>query len=419
MNYDEKTIKKMIVQQFNERANNGVDGKIDFNKNQDVLDSIARTYVYYAKNFPNKIDISKIAESDRFGRVLKISVPDNMADLYLGRLLLNMKEIGETTGSKGLVENQGIYFNKNSMNQQIKYWHKGVSFSQQDLETLKNNEGVVIKNLNDKVVIHELSHMSAVVSLFGGGRAGFYNGTDAKSKQTYVSRLEEVCAEATALNVTHQKIPAIKKFKNGNVEVRIGGYNPESSNYPISSFIELAPFAFGKQNLEMGRLMNPEAYIEELNSKFSAFARVGGTFAGRIQEDFKAIVDNYEYSRLPKLQADFINIGMTRISQPKYLEVCEENQFRQDVGFMLRLDNLLYRLYDNGQVQQTQNVVLYDRAMSVIEKMFNCLKAKKNMFAKYNSFEDFKAEGLMAISNDRRRALGLKPICMLQNDLGE
>lgn len=165
--------------------------------------------------------------------------------------------------------------------------------------------------------------------------------------------------------------------------------------------------------------MNPEAYIEELNSKFSAFARVGGTFAGRIQEDFKAIVDNYEYSRLPKLQADFINIGMTRISQPKYLEACEENQFRQDVGFMLRLDNLLYRLYDNGQVQQTQNVVLYDRAMSVIEKMFNCLKAKKNMFAKYNSFEDFKAEGLMAISNDRRRALGLKPICMLQNDLGE
>lgn len=234
-----------------------------------------------------------------------------------------------------------------------------------------------------------------------------------------MSRLEEVCAEATALNVTHQKIPAIKKFKNGNVEVRIGGYNPESSNYPISSFIELAPFAFGKQNLEMGRLMNPEAYIEELNSKFSSFARVGGTFAGRIQEDFKAIVDNYEYSRLPKLQADFINIGMTRISQPKYLDACEENQFRQDVGFMLRLDNLLYRLYDNSQVQQTQNVVLYDRAMSVIEKMFNSLKEKKNMFAKYNSFEDFKAEGLMAISNDRRRALGLKLICMLQNDLGE
>lgn len=410
MNYDIESVKKMIVNQFNVRTNDLKDNKIDFDKNQDVLDSIARTYMYYKSNFTDKIDISKIAGSDRFERMLNKSIPDNMANLYLERLLLNMLEIGEitTVGVKGEAANNGIYFNKNLMNEQIKFWKKNVLFSKQDLDVLKGNEKIVVKNLNDKAVIHELAHMSAKPTIFAA--MGFSNGTRAMSKQTCASRFEEVCAEATALNVTRQKIPSIKKIKGENIEVQIGGYNPESSNYPISSFIELAPFAFGKKELEMGRLINPEAYMEELNSKYSQFARDGGTFAGRLQDDLKAIVDKNEYGRLPKLQADFINIGMERISQPNYLGDCDEKQFKQDVGFMLRMNNLLYRRYENGKLQSTQNVVSYNKAMPEIEKIFNYLKIKRNMFEKYNSFEEFKAEGLTAITNRRRVSLGLRPI---------
>lgn len=401
-------VKKMIVQKFNNRTNDSMRGKIDFSKNEDVLDAIARTYMYYANNFPDKIDASKIAGADRFRRVLNQTTPDNMADLYLGRLLLNMLEIGQTKESKGLTEDNGIYFDKSSMDRQIHYWKQNDIFFGENIDILKGNESRVTKNLNDKVVIHELSHMSAIAGI--AGSAGFYEGIHSKSKQTYASRLEEICAEATALNVTHQKIPAMQKIKSGNYEIKLGGYNPESSNYAISSFIELAPFAFGKKGLETGRLIDPEAYMKELNSKYSAFARDGGTFAGRIQEDLKAITDNKEYNRLAKLQADFIKIGMNRITNPNYLKTCDELQFKQDVGFMLRLDNLLFRMYENSQLKSTENVVIYDSAMKSIEDMFNYMKANRNMFAKYNSFEDFKAEGLAVIANVQRKSLGLEPI---------
>lgn len=401
-------VKKMILQEFNSRTNDSVRGKIDFTKHADVLDGIARTYMYYARNFPDKIDSSKIDGSDRFGRVLNKSVPDNMADLYLGRLLLNLLEIGETTESKGLCENNGIFFDKSSMDRQIKYWKKDVSFSKQDLDILKNNENMVTKNLNDKIVIHELSHMSAIFHVTSG--AGFYAGVHSKANQTYASRLEEICAESTALNVTHQKIPSMQRIKGGNDYIKIGCYNPESSNFAISSFIELAPFAFGYKELEMGRLMSPVSYMESLNAEYSAFARSGDTFAGRIQEDFKAITDNREYGRLSKLQADFIKIGMTRISNQNYLNTCSENQFKRDVGYLLKVDNLLFRFYENNQLRQTENIDTYNKAMVSIENIFNNLKSNRNMFANYTSFDEFKQEGLLAFANERRVALGLSPV---------
>lgn len=412
MNLNIEDVKNMIVQNFNARTNNPR-GKIDFTKNAEVLDGIARTYMYYHRNFPDKIDSSKIDGAERFGKMLNKQVPDNMADLYLGRLLLNMQEIGETASAKGLVEDGGIYFDKASMGRQINYWKKDVAFSKNNLAILNGSESTVTKNLSDKVVVHELSHMSAIPTVFA--EAGFYSGTNLKDKQTYASRLEEICAEATALNVTYQKIPSYQKIVNGNVEVLIGGYNPESSNYKVSSLIELAPFAFGKKDLEVGRLTNPVAYMEELNSKYSAFGRNGGTFAGRVQEDLKAITDNNEYHRLASLQADFIKIGMSRITSPDYLNTCDESQFKQDVGFMLRLDELLFKFYENKALKQTENVVTYDKAMKSIEDTFNLLKTEKNMFDKYNSFADFKAEGLMAIENTKRKSLGLSPVANQTN----
>lgn len=400
-------VKKMIVQKFNNRTNDSVRGKIDFSKNKDVLDGIARTYMYYANNFPEKIDTSKIAFAYRFGRVLNKPAPDNMADLYLDRLLLNMLEIGETTDAKGLVQDGGIYFDKSSMNNQINYWKakNNIFFDKNALNILNGNGTIVAKNLNDKVIIHELSHMSAIAQV--QGESGFYQSSN---KQTYASRLEEVCAETTALNVTKQKIPACIEIQNGNLKMRLGGYNPESSNYAISSFIELAPFAFGKKELEMGRLMDPESYMKELNSKHSAFARDGGTFAFTLQQDLKAITDIKDYHRLFKLQADFIKIGMKRITNPNYLKTCDELQFKQDVGFMLRTEKLLCRMYENSNLKSTENVVMYDKAMKSIEDIFEYLKANRNMFDKYSSFEDFKSEGILVIENSQRKALGLNPL---------
>lgn len=404
-------VKKMILQEFNVRTNDSVNGKIDFSQHPDVLDGIARTYMYYAQNFPDKIDPSKIDGGDRFGRVLSKSVPNNMADLYLGRLLLNMLEIGGDvfgSGVKGQASQGAILFDRNLMSQQVKSWHKDVSFSQQDMELLRNNEAIVIKNLNDKVVIHELSHMSAKYSI--SPYIGFASGTRFKPKQTYASRLEEIGAELTALNVTCQKIPSTQRIVSGNREMRIGGYNPESSNFAISSFIELAPFAFGRNEFEMGRLMSPESYIEELNSKYSAFARNGGTFAGRIQEDFKAITDNLEYNRLFSLQADFISIGMSRITEQNYLNTCSEDQFKQDVGFLLKVNRLLLRFGENNQPLRTDNIVTYDKAMNSIENIFNNLKTNRNLFEKYNTFEELKTAIMMDITSERRMSLGLSSV---------
>jgi hypothetical protein len=77
---------------------------------------------------------------------------------------------------------------------------------------------------------------------------------------------------------------------------------------------------------------------------------------------------------------------------------------------MLRLEPLLYKKYENNQLQITDNIDCYNRAMADIAKMFDLLKTKRNMFSKYNSFEEFKAEGLTAIENKKRKSLGLDPI---------
>ncbi len=400
-------VKKMIIQKFNSRTNDSVKGKIDFvTKNQDVLDAIARTYVYYQNNFPEKIDASVIAGGDRFVSMLNKSVPTTMADLYLDRLLVNLMEIGNTNDAKGLVSDGGIFFSKESMDRQINKWKSnGVIFDKKALGLLQGNESIISKNLNDKVIIHELSHMSSVIR--PNGLAGFYNGTSNKKSQTYASRFEEICAEMTALNITGQKIRAYNEISNGNIKVRIGGYNPESSNYAISSFVELAPFAFGRGELEKGRLIDPENFMNKLNSNYSAFARDGGTFAGRIQEDFKAITDNNEYFRIPKLQADFIKIGMNRIVNPNYQNTCSEDQFKQDVEYLFRAKELMYKRFENNKLQQTENILIYDKAMDSIQKMFNDLKNSRNLFANYRSFEEFKNESLKEFENAQRKSLGM------------
>lgn len=411
MNYTRDEVKKMIIQRFNNRTNDDLYEKIDFHHNQDILDGIASTYLYYIRNFPEKIDTSKIAHSHRFDRMLNKSLPDNMADLYLDRLLLNMFEIGKITdaGVKGQASNKGIYLNKNLIFAQIDAWKSNkIYFRDGAGIALKGKEEIVSKNLYKKIIVHELSHLSAFSWI--DGCAGFCAGSRMKEEQTYASRLEEICAEATALNVTQQKIPSFRAIKNGSVEIRIAGYNPESSNYYISSFIELAPFAFGRKEFETGRLTNAETYMKELNEKHSAFARADGTFAGRIQNDFVAITDKNEYNRLPDLQADFIDIGMRRITNHNYLYTCDEKQFKSDIGTLIRIEKLLCTCYKDNKLQPTRNVVFYNKAMKTAKRIFDNLKTKRNMFSKYNSFEDFHAEGMVAMFNAQRRALGLAPI---------
>jgi len=404
-------VKKEIKKEFDSRNNDSARGKINFNtENQDVLEGIAKTYIYYARNFPETIDPTKIEGVDRVSRILNKPLPTTMADLYLDRLLLNMLEIGKTTDAKGLVENNGIFFNRDSMGRQLSYWKKEVYFGQK-VDLLKGNEDVVSNNLVNKVVIHELSHMSAIPEV--SSNAGFYNGSNMRGKETYASRFEEICAEATALSITGQKIPSHKSIVSGDIKVQIGGYNPESSNYEISSMIELAPFAFGRNNLEVGRLTDPVGYMSDLNNRFVSFGRDGCSFVGRIQEDLKAIVDKKEYARLPKLQTDFMKIGMRRVSNINYLNTCDEIQFKQDVGFMLRLEPLLYKRYVSGQLQQTENIVEYDSCMIALRKTFDLLKTQRKMFANYKTFDDFISDGKLAIENRQRMSLGLEMVSEL------
>lgn len=423
-----ESLKGKIINTFNNRTNWALGKQLDLSKHEDILDLIARTYHYYEKKFENyEIESSKIASGDRFINALKMSEPPRtIADLYLYRLVLNLKTITEINDendeTKASILNGVLTINKATIKQQIEIWGGKVErklFSKDDLNMLQGKKHVVDKNLYDKVIAHELSHMSAKHDI--NGMPGFKGGGTKRTEDgyTYSSYLEEICAELTGLNITKQKIVSQKRIPVNNGDMlEIGGYNPESSNFMLSSFIELAPFAFGPMELEAQRLINPEAFLQSLNKKYSNYAGDNGIFAYRIETDCDKIVNekviNVKFNTLKYLQSDFIKIGIDRMMNTDYQSI---EEFQSDVGCFIRAEPMLLRYYQKGNDKpaQSENIRAYQDAKVSIENIFNKLKAK-GLFDKDYTFDNFINEGKLVIENAKRKSIGRDPIVLVQTE---
>ena len=401
-------IEKKIKEEFANRPNSGPFGKIDFDndRNKPVLREIAKTYAYYQTYYPDKLDKSKTLGLGRITKVLGKVEPDNLADLYLDRLLLNCIELRyDDKGSKGefAPNNLSVSFNLNSCNSQSNYWEKSKGFflDKRYESIVENNKKLLKANLNAKVIAHEFSHCSTSANF--GDKVGFHCGT----KETYCSRLEEIMAEKTALDVTGQKISVQEQFVSGDTRLVLSGYNPESSNFAISSFIELAPFAFGDKQLTESRLTNPTEFMQELNKKFANLSANGKTFAVTFNDALRDITDKQQYVQLIDWQSKFLIIGMDRIKSPSYLNKCTEEEFTKDFDTLLRTRDLLCKYYEKNMLKDTKNILAYRSALSDMGKIFDSLKKNKNFFKEYNSFAEFTKAGEQYIYNSNLNSLGL------------
>ena len=409
----EKVIKiaNIILDRFNNRANNEKD-KIDFMsapENEQLIISMARTYNYLATNYPEKLDVDSVEGMDRIEKQLQKPKPTTLADLYLDRLLLNFKHLEWTSGdtSKGEVQpnNATVLFNLSSIDRQINKWFNIYILHQKDYrDILQNNSEQISVNLRNKIFIHEFAHCSASAN-FGDG-CGFYEGDKNK---TYCSRLEEIMAEKIALDVTEQKIPARKELKlQDGTQYRVVGYNPESSNFNTSSFIELIPFALGEKDIMVGRMSNPKAYMEKLNTKYQMLSDKNKTFAQTLNDDLRDITDKNDIEKLIKWQANFLEIGRRRLNSTQYLNNCSEQEFIKDTTILLRSKPMLCVKGQNNQTIETRNKKILDLALRDIGNNFNALKERRKMFKNYQDFEALKQALSEEIKESNLQSLGVQ-----------
>lgn len=394
---DYAQVEKMVLNRFNTRPN--VREKIDFSTpvGQQLLSGIVKTYMYYKQRFPAAIDPSKIDGNERFGRTLKKEMPRDLAELYLDRQLLNFQYlvIDTNTSAKGQFDETKIIINPSRIGGQFKYWDGRISLTDAEKNVLQ-------KKLDEKIYVHELSHCSAKSGVFG--YSGFYN-TGANG--TYCSRLEEIMAEKTALDVVGYKIPTTETYNQDGYRMEVGVYNPESSNALISSFMELAPFAIGERRLTEGRLLNAPELMAELNVELESYASKGQTFAESLQAACKAITD-VKPPNLKKLvvwQSKLLQIGNRRIATKEYRNNVSEQEFYADLDSVLRTSDLLVRCYEKDKLLDTKNIVAYNGTMTMFEKIFVELKTKRGMFQNVKDFNELKQQRLAEIVSERKKSL--------------
>lgn len=409
-------IAPMILDKFDNRPNNEKD-KIDFESNAEkyeLIVQIARTHYYLQKNYPEKLDISNVEGMDRIEKQLQKSKPTTLADLYLDRLLLNFKKLEWTNGNspKGEVQPQyaKVLFNLDSIDRQVEYWFNGNVLHQKYYRNdLINNKEQIARSLRYKVFAHELAHASAIANFNDG--SGFYEG----GKTTYCSRLEEIMAEKIALDVTGQKIPARQEIKlQDGTQYRIAGYNPESSNFYNSAFIELVPFAFGEKDIMVGRMSNPKAYMEKLNNKYQMLGDENKTFAQTLNDDLRDITDKNDIEKLIKWQTNFLEMGRRRLNSSQYLTNCSEQEFIKDTQILLRIGPMLCVKGQNNEVVETRNRKKYDLSLRDMENNFNALKERRKMFTDYKDFDELKQEISEQIVESNLQSLGVQSQSLTQ-----
>lgn len=284
------------------------------NLSDDITLNIARTISHLALNYPQRIKRGDVAGISVFTHNA-VKQEFSLADIYINRILSNIKSVSiETSGTKGLYDHntKQISFNINSINEQSKHWKSGAIEDQSIEEAILNNKTLLTNNLKDKVIVHEFAHASADDSFAGSSMHGGFQ-CHSFSK-LYCSRLEEIMAEKIAIDTTGQKVVYKEVIKDKDDPSKlwvVPGYNPESSNFAMSSLIEFIPKALGEKEIVSGWLSNPTKYIENFNEKFKDKYPI--SFATVINNNLKQIVDERQFGRLCGMQTFFMEVYKDRI----------------------------------------------------------------------------------------------------------
>lgn len=233
-----------------------------------ALDAMSCTVSHLNNNYKGLVNRRRISDASTFTYKTEKRAY-TLAEIYLNRILNNVKSVEiVSSGAKGeyVCADKKVMFNPAKIARQIKSWDFRMMRDADIALLATKNKAKIDENLQRKIYIHEFTHASgddydSVLSPQYNG--GFYCHSLAGR---YASRLEEIMAEKMALDVTGQKIPYFQ-FQPLNTSYLVG-YNPESSNFNISSFIEIIPRVVGEKDFVKGYLSNPTEYIQDLNERF-------------------------------------------------------------------------------------------------------------------------------------------------------
>lgn len=302
----------------------------NFFPSQRIIDDLYKVINYLDLNY-KRVSKDKIVDGE-FLKVFSHQKDLSLGEIYLNRIINNVKKIiiDKNTNVKGAYEHssKAITFNPDRINNQARHWNISNIFNPEIRELLKD-EGALEqfkKNLADKIIIHEFNHAAgddkSIDLVYSQHNGGFFSHSKAS---TYCSRLEELMAEKLALDATGQKICYFETYKNQS----ICGYNPESSNFAISSLIEFIPKALGEKDFVENYFINPTAYLEKLNQKFkNAFpGQNSKSFSTYLNDSLIDIADNNNAEKLIELQTFFLKIYKERLKL----------NFKQGLGFDIKL----------------------------------------------------------------------------------
>lgn len=223
---DFKQTKNLIAEMFADREG----------FNEEIIEAITASYLYFKENFPEKVDISNINDYNSF-----ISPKDketNLANIYLNRIYNNVQRIAVAEGDQSSIYNDDTHdiLLKDDIDKRIaNYSHI------KDEETLE----IIKKNIRAKIVTHELLHAASD----DGFTTGFtsHNGFNTdylsltrsrpdlyKNPNAIASRMEEFMTEIIALNIINFNVLTVRSNDKGVLLCR----NPESSNYTLTPIAE-------------------------------------------------------------------------------------------------------------------------------------------------------------------------------------
>ncbi len=368
-----------------------------------TLDAMATTVSHLNNNYKGLVNRRRISDAGNFSYKSEKRAY-TLAEIYLNRLLNNVKSVEHvSSGAKGeyVCGEKKVKFNPTKISRQINSWDfnnmrdKGIS-----LLALKNKNKIQ-ENLERKIYLHELTHASGddyLDILSPQYNGGFYCHNLAGR---YASRLEEIMAEKMALDITGQKIPFIKMQPADTGYVI--GYNPESSNFNISSFIEIIPRVLGEKEFVKGYLSNPTEYIQDLNDRFGVIE--SKTFATWLNDKLHDIAEDNSPMVLSKV------MELQKFFYDEYDKNLEKNVM---VGEGLSPEAFMQSVIDvevfksvNASYLTKDKVPYMDTPHK--ESLSNLIKHQGEIFEKYKAYvpswqdktyKDLINEAKMQIRND-------------------
>ena len=201
----------------------------------EIIEAITASYLYFKQNFPDKVDISNINDYNSF--VSPKGQETDLANIYLNRIYNNVQRIGIAEGDESSLYRDDTHdiLLKDDVDKRIaNYSHI------KDEETLK----IIKKNIRAKIITHELIHAASddgITTGFTAHNKGVDHAQHAitrpdlyKNHNAVASRMEEFMTDIIALNIVNSNVLTVKSNNKGVLLCR----NPESSNYALSPIAE-------------------------------------------------------------------------------------------------------------------------------------------------------------------------------------